>query len=600
MRSNLACIVVALVILSTGGAADQESLQTPVRPVRIDAVVTDPQGGAITGLRASDFEVREDGVPRPIQTVEFRWVPRHSAIDVLPIETRRHEERAARQPGTRVFALFLDEFHVSPGANAERAREAVENFLDNQVFLRDLAAVIRPLDSPASVRFTRDRSVLHGSLAAFAGRKGDYTPRTPMEEERLGRAPGAVRAARDRIVNANLRDLGVRLGELNADRAALVLVTEGLGSDRSSTDGRLSDLESLVRASSQFHFPIYTFNPAASGQLVMPRDERERADASLRWLATETGGLFVQADAFIRGFARVFHDTHGYYALTYQPAHADARFHKLEVRTRAKAQVRTRASYWAAAAGEWSAPALLPPSSEAGLRRVLRRSARVDVWLGVRRDSEGRADMVVTWEARAGQTQAPEKVAIKARTLSGNVLFDGITGPVGATTSTDRDSARFQVPPGRVELDMTVLDGDGNAVDTDARDFDVPDLLSGGPGPVLLPVEIVRTQTLREFQTASVKSDATPSSARTFTRANRLLVRVPAYDPSGIVVHVTAQVLSRTGQPMRAIEPAGGLRDGVIQFALPLGWLSPGRYQIEVSGQNANGSVKERVAFQVE
>jgi len=145
-----------------------------------------------------------------------------------------------------------------------------------------------------------------------------------------------------------------------------------------------------------------------------------------------------------------------------------------------------------------------------------------------------------------------------------------------------------------------VLDADGTVLDTDARDFDVPDLrLSRKSGPVLLPVEIVRARTPREFRSASVNSGATPSPVRAFDRGNLLLVRVPTFDPTGSAVHVTARVLNRAGQPMREIEAAAGLDDGVAQFALPLSWLAPGFYQIEMSGKNANGAATERLAFQV-
>jgi VWFA-related protein len=258
MHAKLGYIVAALapVILGAQSAYDPPAPQATAPSVRIDAVVTDPQGGAIVGLRASDFELREEGSSRPISAAEFRWVPRHSTVDVLPIHTRLDEERAARQPGTRVFAFFLDEFHVSPGASADRAREAVASFLDEKMYERDLAAVIRPLDSVSSVRFTRDRSVLHGSLDGFTARKGDYAPRTTMEEQRIGRDPAVGRAARQQIVRARLRDLGVRLGELSPDRAVIVLVSEGFPADTSAPDGRMSDLQGLVRASSKFHFSI--------------------------------------------------------------------------------------------------------------------------------------------------------------------------------------------------------------------------------------------------------------------------------------------------------------------------------------------------------
>jgi hypothetical protein len=59
-------------------------------------------------------------------------------------------------------------------------------------------------------------------------------------------------------------------------------------------------------------------------------------------------------------------------------------------------------------------------------------------------------------------------------------------------------------------------------------------------------------------------------------------------------------VLNEWGQPMRDIDPLDATpRDGMPQFGLPLPWLVPGDYLIEVLGTNANGAVKERLAFRV-
>ena len=162
------------------------------------------------------------------------------------------------------------------------------------------------------------------------------------------------------------------------------------------------------------------------------------------------------------------------------------------------------------------------------------------------------------------------------------------------------DSARFEVTSGRVEIDMTIYDAAGKSVDTDARDFDVPDLRRQKVGPVLLAPEVVRARTLRDFQSAMTNPNAAPSSVRTFARGDRLLIRVPAFDLSGTAVQVTAKVLNGWGQPMRDIDAlATTPRDGTPQFGLPLAWLVPGEYQIELLGANANGAVKERITFRV-
>ena len=39
------------------------------------------------------------------------------------------ERKAAQEAGARVFAVFLDEFNVTPGVNSERVRDAARRFL---------------------------------------------------------------------------------------------------------------------------------------------------------------------------------------------------------------------------------------------------------------------------------------------------------------------------------------------------------------------------------------------------------------------------------------------------------------------------------------
>jgi VWFA-related protein len=602
-----AAAVLAVTVSSSARMAPQQSVpDAPTRPaadipsIRIDVVVTDANGRPILDLRPSDFELLENGSSRPIGAVELRTLPRINPADLTPIETEGDEERAARAPGTRVFAFFLDEFHVSPGPSSDRVREALTEFVDEKLRPQDLAIVMKPLDSVTAIRFTRDRALLHGAISGFAGRKGDYAPRTPFEESYIGRAPATVSAARRQIVNAGLRELTMRMGELNADRGVVVLVSEGFPRDNPASRGRIQDLQGVVRASSRFHLAVYTINPAAPDDDVAPAADRERAVATLQWLAAQTGGRAVEAGGLTAGLARLAHDLEAYYALTYQPPQADGRFHPVEVRAkRRNVQVRTRPGYWAPLGSEWRAMAAAAPAIRPMSRRPLRRSSIVDAWVGLEPDANGRARMVLTWEPR-GKNVSPELVVVKARTQAGAALFDGQVRRVGSGSGTPADSARFDVPVGRVELDLTILDLDGKVLDTDIRDFDVPDLRSQKRGPVLLAPGVVRARTLRDFNAASADPDAAPSSARTFTRGDRLLIRVPAFDASGASVQVTAKVLNELGHPMRTISAtAGPLRDGVTQFALPLSWLVPGAYQIELLGSNANGAVRERLAFRV-
>jgi VWFA-related protein len=600
-RSRLAVIVAALTAAGLAGPAvsDQSPAPAPVPPARLDLVVSDAMGHAILGLRASDFEVIENGSPRPIANVEFH---RRGGPDGSPIETDLDAQRAAGQPGTRVFAIFLDEFHITPGVNADLVRRTVADFIDEKVERRDLVAVMRPSDSATSLRFTRDRALAHGVIAAFEGRKGDYRPRTPAEEQYVGRDPGAVIAAREQIVRAGLRDLALRIGALRAQRAMIVLCSEGFPDDEPARSNPLEGLGGLIRATSRFHVVISTFDPGAPNQEATPSDERRRSMETLKWLAAETGGRAVDADRFIYGVARLAHDSEAYYALTFHPSEADGRFRELTVRTkRGGGSLLTSRGYWAMRDSDWRAVVSLPAAKVPPSRRVLRRSPAIDAWIGVLREPSGNGRVVVTWEPRPYGAATARIVGLKARSLSGATLFDGQLGPVGAASNSLQDSVRFDAPPGRVEVDITVTDGQGTVLDTDARDFDVPDLRpSSTAGPTLLPIWLVRARSVRDFQLANTNLQATPAAARRFVRSDRLLIRVPAFEPSGSGVRVTATLLNQRGVPMRSLERIDGTpREDVTGFALPLVSVMPGEYLIELQAENEHGTVTERLSFRV-
>lgn len=573
-----------------------------IAPVRIDAIVTDSNGHAILDLRPSDFELLENGVARPIQAAEFRTLAKDAA-PVPPVPTAADEERAARQPGTRVFAFFLDEFHVTPGAGADRVRATINEFIDQNLQPLDLAVVMKPLDNVTAIRFTRDRAALHGAVDGFAGRKGDFEPRTRFEEQYIGRAPGAVTAARRQIVTAGLRELALRLGELQADRGVIVLVSEGFPREAlpGGRTSRLPDLQGLVRASSRYHVAIYTLNPSMPAEDSSPEADRDRATAMVQWLAAQTGGRTIDAGGLVAGMARLKHDLEAYYTLTYQPAQEDGRFHTVELKAkRRNAVVHTATGIWTPLGSDWRSSIAAASTALSTSRRALRRSPLIDAWVGLMRDTGGRTQMVISWEPRSRGVTAPQVVGVTARTAAGAILFDGRLGQVGSASQLPPDNARFDVANGRVEIDMTIYNAEGKSVDTDTRDFDVPDLRRQKVGPVLLSPEVVRARTLRDYQNATTNPDVAPASARTFARGDRLLIRVPAFDMSGTAVQVTAKVLNSMGKPIRDIDALQATpRDGVTQFGLPLSWLVPGEYQIELMGANTNGSVRSRITFKL-
>ena len=607
-----ACVVVGAVLYGSIVSARLEqsspapSARAPIAPsspdaapVRIDAVVTDQKGRAVLDLRPSDFEVIENGAPAPLTTVELRTARAAADAAAAPIQSDEDEKRAAGEPGTRVFAIFLDEFHVAAGESAGRVRDAASRFVDEQLQPQDLAVVIKPLDAVSAFRFSRDRELLRTAIAGFSGRKDDPTPRSTFEEQYIGRAPEAIAAARVQIVTAALRELTLRLGELQADRGVVVLLSEGFATPAARAS-RSQPLQGVVRAASRFHLSVYTFNPAARAQ----QEAGPAPDAgtvTLDWLAAQTGGRAVaQGSDLAAGFDRMSSDLAAYYALTYRPLLADGGFHAVHIRAkRRNTEVRARPGYWAPLGGEWRprVPAGTAPSVS---RRALRRSPLIETRIGVSPGPVGEPRMVITWEPRPGASATPGVVVLRAKTTDGADLFNGEVAPVQAGSAAWPDSARFDVAAGRVELDLSIRDLRGKVLDTEVRDFDVPDLRSRTHGPMLLFPEVVRTRTVGDFRSALANPDAAPSPLRVFARGDRLLIRVPRYDPSGTAVEVSARLLNEWGHLMRDIERADNLPGGAVaQFALPLAWLGPGQYLIELAGTNANGVVKERLAFRL-
>ena len=116
------------------------------------------------------------------------------------IQSAADEQNAARQEQTRLFAIFLDEYHVAAGADSERVRATLTRFVDRDVSPGDLIVVLKPLDSLLAIRLTRDRDAVRHAIETFDGRKGDYTPRNAYERDYMAarRRASTSRAARSR------------------------------------------------------------------------------------------------------------------------------------------------------------------------------------------------------------------------------------------------------------------------------------------------------------------------------------------------------------------------------------------------------------------
>jgi len=79
MRLRSPVVVIALLLATTASAQVQE--QITVERILVDARVTDDHGNPITGLKPADFNVRVDGKPAIVESVE--WIPETAAAREL-------------------------------------------------------------------------------------------------------------------------------------------------------------------------------------------------------------------------------------------------------------------------------------------------------------------------------------------------------------------------------------------------------------------------------------------------------------------------------------------------------------------------------------
>ena len=158
----------------------------------------------------------------------------------------------------------------------------------------------------------------------------------------------------------------------------------------------------------------------------------------------------------------------------------------------------------------------------------------IDTWYGFERGDDGRLQFMFTWEpnaAGAALRSRPQVVMLKVSTPQGAHAVRARDPRHRAARRGRHRGSRARSPcrPGRMQLDLSVRGADGSVIDTGAQDIDVP--VVRGAGPVLLQPQLVRARTARDFRTLSAQADAAPTPSRTFSRSERLLIRVPAYNP---------------------------------------------------------------------
>jgi VWFA-related protein len=445
--------------------------------VRVDVIVSDKQGEVVQNLQQNDFEVFEDGKPQAVESFKLIKIDGNPPPDAEPpraIRTAFDEEREAARDDVRLFAIFLDDYHVRRGTSMS-VRDPLIRFISG-LGANDLVAIMYPLMPVSDVRMTRDHESIIRAISNFWGRKWDYTPRNMFEEKYSNYPTETVERIRNQVSLSAVEGLAAHLGGLREGRKAIILVSEGysnyvppqlrdanasmpgfgnpnrnnpMAGENNPNEDRaaffagtdlLSDMREVFNAANRANTAIYSLDPRglSGGEYDIDHNISLRTSESmlsstqdtLRVLADQTDGrAIVNRNDLAKGLQQVVRDSSAYYLLGYNSSQApsDGKFHEIKVRVKKPGlQVRARKGYWALTADE-TARALAPakPAPPAAVENALAsmaepRGRAIRTWIGMSRGENGATKVTLVWEPVAQVSGASRDQATRVGVVAGS------------------------------------------------------------------------------------------------------------------------------------------------------------------------------------
>ncbi|MGE0392261.1 MAG: VWA domain-containing protein [Vicinamibacterales bacterium] len=618
--------------------------------VRVDAIVTDRKGEPVDDLTIDDFQIQEDGAPQTIEQFKLIRVDKSSRPPDEPIREIRDRddvEREAAYDDVRVFVFFFDDYHTRD-LNAMSIRRYLQEFVATQLRPADMVAFMYPLSPLDTITFTRDQRRIASAIDRFVGRKYKYEPLNVFEQRYANAPTEQVEMIRNQVVVGALRGLATFLGGIGDGRKAIIYVGEGLSTSlppsmrnqnaqfanplSARQDSPIEDtaaffnytdvlqrVRDITDAANRTNTSFYTVDPRGLAVSEFQIDEIASFEADrrilqqtqdiLRTFAEQTDGrAIVGRNDIAKGLAQAVKDSSAYYLLGYNSTQApsDGRFHTIKVTLSERArrrglQLRARRGYLAPTAEDvrrvTAAPVSVVPkpvaeavaslSARPASHQVARNS------LVASRGRDGKTAVTFLWEALpaipGARREPPARVSLIAATAAGSLVFRGkvpaVTAPPSAgSPPAPAGSVSFEAAPGPLQLRISVESESGSVLDSEIREWVVPPVASGLSTP-----RVFRARTVRDVQTLVRDWAALPTLSREFFRAERVLVRVEAYDGAP-----TAVLLNRAGERMAEV-PVQALTAPAYYLELVLAALAPGEYLIEL----ASGSARELVPLKV-
>ena len=639
---------------------EQPVFRTGINTVRVDVIVTDRQGNPVTDLTLEDFEITEDGKPQKADT--FRLIKIDTVVQPgytsRAIRTRNDEETAAADENSRIFTIFLDDYHVRKETSMSVKKPVVE-FIANQLAPGDLLGVMYPLTPVDAVVVNRNHQGVINTVEKFVGRKYDYEPINEVERGYVYKLnPQSIEMIRRQVSLTAVRGLCTKLGSLREGRKSVILVSEGYTSllppqMRSNLPGGIAapgdltrdpfaaennimedrarfsadtdlmmELRDVFDACNRNNTSIYTVDPRglSAGEFdvqnnISMRTSQAYLNASmntLRELADNTDGrAIVNRNDLGKAMTQIVRDQSAYYLVGYTSTQApqDGKFHEIRVRVkRPGLQVRARKGYWAytaedvkrALAGPKPGPAPAVTKALAAIAPMTNRRY-VRTWIGNDKGESGKTRMTFLWEplppTPGVKRDQPRQVTVLATSPGGEIVYRGRV-PNELAPAGSGGSVSFDAPPGKLDVRLTI-EGDGTGtLDVEDRTLDVPDLTA--PEITITTPKVWVARNAREMTVMQSANPPAPSAGREFRRTDRLLIKFSAIAPGTVPATVTAQLLNQQGTKMSEIAVNSEAGSEAAQIDLPLANLAAGQYLLEITA-TAEGQkpVTELLAFRL-
>jgi VWFA-related protein len=373
--------------------------------VSVDVVVRDRNGAVVRGLTASDFEVREDGVPQKVTTFVFQEIDDKAApagnVDLLADIQQRVKESASQATapparsiqapetptpmksedvaGRRLIVLLFDISSMQP-EDVQRSVDAAQKYVSDQMSPADLISVAT-VSSMLNVLtdFTGDKEKVQTALNTLGYTEGTATPPPDATTMATDEQPVTDEAASDETAELDLFNNDIRLRVLKTlsetlapieQKKAIVYFSAGM--QRNGQDNQV-ELRSAINAAVRANVSIYAVDTRGL-QAVVPGGDATQASgrgqtlfsgrgvsqqfarlsssqSTLTSLAVDTGGrAFSDTNDFGAAFNRLRRDMSAYYLLGYTSRNnaQDGRFRRIQVRVKNEGlRVEARAGYYA-------------------------------------------------------------------------------------------------------------------------------------------------------------------------------------------------------------------------------------------------------------